>query len=228
MSRLTVLTAVGTLLTASGCASLGGKPPTVDLAPARQAVEEARAAGAPERATDRFNDAVAHLREAEGLLAQKGGGAGDRAERAEWLARLAGAEAACASTISALPSAAETKAEGAERERLEGRVRKANDDKRRAEERAAVLQRELELTETEIIRTKARLQGMETKAEASSALAEARILMKRLETRKGPAFGRVQDLVAKAEQQLGQNNYGASVFFARRAQDVAIRASDEK
>jgi hypothetical protein len=191
-------------------------------------VDDARQAGAPERAPERFNDAVTHLQEAETLLAQGGEGAGTRADRAEWLARLAATEALCASSIAELPSPAETKAGGAERERLEARLRKANDDKKRAEERASVLQRELELTETEVIRTKARLQGLETKAEASSALAEARILMKRLEARKPPALARVQDLVSKAEQQLGQNNYGAAVFFARRAQDLAIRASDEK
>jgi hypothetical protein len=229
MKRRLLVAACG--LFGASCASVGGgaKPVAVDLEPARAAVEEARRAGAPEKAPGSFNQALGHLREAEGLLTQPGSGARDRAVRAEWLARLSTVEAQCASNLSALPTAEEVKASGSERETLQGRLRRLNDEKRRLEDRVALLQRDLELTETEVIRVKARLQGMETKAEASSAVAEARILMRRLESRgKGAALGRVQELVTKAEQQLAQDNYGAAVFFARRAQDLASRAPEAR
>jgi hypothetical protein len=78
----------------------------------------------------------------------------------------------------------------------------------------------------EVIRTKARLQGIETKAEASSAIAEARILMTRLDARDRATLSRCQELLDKAEQQINENNFGAAVFFARKAQDIATKARE--
>ena len=63
----------------------------------------------------------------------------------------------------------------------------------------ALQQQALELTETELIRSKARLKGIETKAEASSAIAEARILLRRLGA-SSAAAALCQESLAKAEQ----------------------------
>jgi hypothetical protein len=216
------------------CASAGAsaKAPVapgrrVDLKAARAAVEEARKAGAPQRAADTFKQAEAHLKEAEALAARGTVAvAADKAQRAEFLGRLATAEARCATNLARLQPAAGGGERGGRGESGTARLRRAEDERRRLEERVALLQRELELTEMEVVRTKARLQGIETKAEASSAIAEARILMTRLDARDRATLSRCQELLEKAEQQIGENNFGAAVFFARKAQDIATKAQE--
>jgi hypothetical protein len=212
----------------AGCAA---KPPrAVDLSSARQALDAARAGGAAERAPEQLTRAEAYLEEAEALAA--GTQAAD-ACRAEGLGRLVVAEASCAEALSraasddaTLPAATASP----EAERLAGRLRRAEDDARRLEERVTVLQRDLEMTETEVIRTKARLKGTETKAEASSALAEARILMRRLaDERARPAsLARGQELIARAEELLRQENFSAAAFFALKAQELATRPHETR
>ncbi len=198
----------------AACASAGGGKPAspVDLGPARAAVEEARTAGAPERATETFRDAETH----------------ERAKHVELLGKLATFEARYAAGLSLLypRGAAGDKAARGDEADLATRVRRFEDERRRLEDRVALLQRELELTETEVVRTKARLQGIETKAEASSAIAEARILLGRIDARDRPTMTRCQELLSKAEQQIQDNNFGAAVFFARKAQEIANKARD--
>ncbi len=219
------------VLPLAACATAGGgaKPATkpVDLGPARAAVEEARHAGAPERATETFRDAEKHLKQAE-ALSTSGRLTTEAAQRAELLGKLAAAEARCAVTLVKLDAKAAPgqKAVRAEDSEIAGRLRRAQEEGRRLEERVALLQRELELTETEVVRTKARLQGIETKAEASSAIAEARILVGRLDARDRATLSRCQELLSKAEVQIGENNFGAAVFFARKAQDIANKSRD--
>ncbi len=205
------------------CASSGAKPQParqVDLRPARAAVEEARRAGAPQRVPDIFGQAEGHLKEAEALNVP-GAAASESGPRVEILGRLAMAEAGCAADLArrypkGVPPVKGVSGARGEPAELAARLR-------RSEERVALLQRELELTETEVIRTKARLQGIETKADASSAIAEARILMGRLDPKDRTTLGRCQELLAKAERQLDENNYGAAVFFARKVQDMLSR-----
>lgn len=218
------------VLPLAACATTGGggKPATpVDLGPARAAVEEARHAGAPERATETFRDAEKHLKQAE-ALSTSGRLTTEAAQRAELLGKLAAAEARCAVTLVKLDAKATPgqKAVRAEDSEIAGRLRRAQEEGRRLEERVALLQRELELTETEVVRTKARLQGIETKAEASSAIAEARILVGRLDARDRATLSRCQELLSKAEVQIGENNFGAAVFFAHKAQDIANKSRD--
>jgi len=112
---------------------------------------------------------------------------------------------------------------------LAARLRKAEEDQRRLEDRIELLQRDLEVTETELIRSKARLKGNETKAEASAAVAEAQILAGRLAQDKTRAstLARTRESLAKAEEQLGLGNYGAAIFFALKAQDTATRSTQE-
>ena len=220
------------LVAALGACATARTPPPVNLAPARAALEDARQAGAPKIAPETYNEADHHLKEAERLAAMRGKDARDQAIRAEGLVQLAAAEARCAAATSRLASA--VKAEQVKRttntadlDRLNSRLRRSEEDQRRLEERIALLQRDLELTETEIIRTKARLKGIETRAEASSAIAEARILAGRLDPKaRAATLSLCNENIAKAEQQLSQVNYGAAVFFAMKAQDIAKKAQD--
>ena len=218
--RLAHLFLAGVL--AAGCAAK--TPPTTgpeatpnDLEAARAAVRDARAAHAEERAPEAYRQALKYLRQAE---TGSGSAAREAAIRAEGSAHLAAAQARCERAASAPPRAP---AKGADVERVRAELRQALEENRRLEERVALQQQALELTETELIRSKARLKGIETKAEASSAIAEARILMRRLGASSAVA-ALCQESLAKAEQQLAADNYGAATFFALKAQDIATRA----
>jgi hypothetical protein len=190
-------------------------------------VDEARKAGAPTRAPETFKQAESHLKEAEGLAGRGSAVAAEKAQRAEFLGLLAATEARCATNLVRVQAGGD-KAGSADKGRGDAatRLRRAEEERRRLDEKVALLQRELELTEMEVVRTKARLQGLETKAEASSAIAEARILMGRLDARDRATLARCQELLDKAEQQIAENNFGAAVFFARKAQEIATRAGE--
>ena len=217
-------------LAVGACASAKVKPGSrVDLGAAQQAVEAARKAGAPAKAPDMFKQAERHLREAESVAGAKDL-TPEKSARAQGLGELAVAEAHCAVMLTRLATPAPdrtAKAPPAEVERANTRVRKLEEDNKRLEERIALLLHDLDVTETEIIRTKARLKGIETKAEASSAIAEARILMGRLDAKANAAtLSMCEDSLAKAEKQLQQENYGAALFFAMKAQDAATKAQE--
>jgi hypothetical protein len=211
------------LLPAVACATVRRSRSTpVDLEAARRAVETARQAGAPEKAAGTFADAEAHLKQAE--RRPRGPDARDDALKAEWLARIATVEAKCTSTPAAAPAVPPAE-ESHELEQAAERLRRSEEQRRRQDERIALLLRDLELTETEMIRTKARLKGLETKAEASSAIAEARILMDRLDPKtRAASLARAEQALARAEQLLQEENYGAALFFALKAQDAARAA----
>ena len=217
------LLAVALGAAAVACAT-APKPRAVDLQPARQALEEARAEGAAERAPQTFHRAEGELSEAERLVAQRGPEAPLAAVEAEWAARLALAEARCAAR-----EAPATAGPTEELRRLEARARRSEEEQHRLEEQIALRQRELEVTETELIRTKARLKGLETRPEASSAIAEARILVKRLESPGRSATLRAaEESLEKAETLLQQDNYGAALFFALKAQDMVAKAVESR
>lgn len=217
----------------AACAS-GGRI-KVDLDPARSAVAEAREAGAATLSPESFARAEQDLQRAEALEA---GQAVPRDHRAaQQAALLAITEAHCAAALSRTLVRTEqttTKAQAAvaastaEVDRLSARVKKMEEDQHRLEEKVAVLTRDLEVTETELIRTKARLKGNETKAEASAAIAEARILAGRLAEDKTRAsvLARSEESLAKAEEQLSAGNYGAALFFASKAQDLVARVKE--
>jgi hypothetical protein len=200
-------------------------PRRVDLKNARAAVEEARKAGAPARAPETFKQAESHLKQAESL-AGRGNVAAEKAQRAEFLGLLATTEARCATNLVRVQSVGGADKAAADDAETAARLRRAEEERRRLDEKVALLQRELELTEMEVVRTKARLQGIETKAEASSAIAEARILMTRLDTRDRATLSRCQELLDKAERQIAESNFGAAVFFARKAQEIATKARE--
>jgi uncharacterized protein YgiM (DUF1202 family) len=227
-SRLAALTLAATV----GACATARTPPPVNLAPARAALEDARQAGASKTAPETYNDAEQHLKEAERLAAVRGKGSRDQAIQAQGLVQLAAAEARCAATAARLASSLKVEKEKrtsntADVDRLNARLRRSEEDQRRLEERVVLLLRDLELTETEVIRTKARLKGIETRAEASSAIAEARILAGRLDPKaRAVTLSLCNENIAKAEQQLTQVNYGAAVFFAMKAQDIAKKAQE--
>ncbi|MFN7986904.1 MAG: SH3 domain-containing protein [Thermoanaerobaculia bacterium] len=212
---------------AVGCAT--PTPPPVDLSPARKAVEEAGAAAKGEEARAAALRARERLGEAEALAAS--------AEpvprrRAEDLGELAATEARYALLLDEIarrsePAPCPPAAADPETEKLKARLRKAAEEQKRLEERVAVLQRDLEATETEVIRTKARLKGIETKAEASSAIAEAHTLLLRRKDEKARAadLSRASDKLERAERQLREGNYGAAVFFALQAQELLDQES---
>jgi uncharacterized protein YgiM (DUF1202 family) len=221
------------LACATGCATTARPPLKVDLTSARTAVEEARQAGAPERAADSFARAEAHLKEAEGAVAR---GGPEGMTEARHLADVAVAEATCATGLARLSAeqvavaaaAAKSRAPGPDVDRLNARLRRAEEEQRRMEDRVGLLVRDLEVTETELIRSKARLKGNETKAEASAAIAEARTLARRLDQDKGRSstLARCRESLAKAEEQLLAGNYGAAIFFAMKAQDTATKSQE--
>ena len=217
-------------LAVGACATAKTKPGArVDLSAAQQAVEAARKAGAPAKAPEMFKQAERHLREAQSAAAAKDLSP-ERSARAKGLGELAATEAHCAITLVRLAAPAPermVKTPPVEVERANTRVKKLEEDNRRLEERITLLLHDLDVTETEIIRTKARLKGIETKAEASSAIAEARILMGRLDPKANSAtLSMCEDSLAKAEKQLQQENYGAALFFAMKAQDAATKAQE--
>jgi hypothetical protein len=214
---LATLAALALAWPLGACATGGVK---VDLDPARTAVAEARQAGAPARSPEAFTRAEKHLQEAEAL---ESGRSGKRDRRgAQRAADLALTEAHCATALTralhqteqtTTKAAAQVAASTAEVDRLSARIKTIEDDQHRLEERIAVLTRDLEVTETELIRTKARLKGNETKAEASAAIAEARILAGRLSEDKTQAsvVARSEESLAKAEEQLSEGNFGAAL-----------------
>jgi len=206
--------------TLAGCAS-AAKPRAVDLQPARQALEAARAEGAPEKAPQSYTRAQDELREAESLLAAKGD-ASQAAVKAEWAARLALTEARC------VPPEPDKTTSPEEVRKLESRARRAEEERRRLEEENAARRRELLVTETELIRTKARLKGLETRAEAASAIAEARILVRRAEGRRSADVARAQESLVKAEELLKEDNFGAAIFFASKAQDFVVKVNEPR
>jgi len=231
MARLSSLTArtvlVGFALLAAACASGRGRS-AVDLDAARKALEDARAAGAPRAAAASFNAAEAELKKAEDLATRKRREAREAAVSAEWMARLAASEARCAASSATVRTEMQTiqTRNDAEVRTLQARLRRSEEEQRNLQEALAAEKRDLEVTEMELIRTKARLKGMETKAEASSAIAEARILLKRAAARPGALLGQSEQSLAKAEQQLLAENFGAANFFALKAQDFATRAQE--
>lgn len=207
-------------LLVAGCATK--KPPATGpqsapsaLEAARAAVRDAQDAHSGQQAPEAYSRALESLRQAESAT---GPAAREAAIRAEGFARLAIAQANCGTSTSAT-----TVDDGAVLERTQAELRQVREENRRLEERTGLLQHALEQTETDLIRSKARLRGLETKAEAASAIAEARILTRRLNAR-STAAALCRDALAKADKQLASGNYGAAASFALRAQETASRA----
>lgn len=215
----------------AGCASSAAKPPRVDLSATREKIAAARSAGAERSAPEALSRAESHLEEAEALIAAaRGKTAAETSREAVGLARLAATEAEWAAAVAAArsgssPPTVPCDQGGSVRSDLDPRLRRAQEELQRVEERAALLLKELELTETEVVRTKAKVRG-QTKAEASSAIAEARILLRRMADDKvrSPNLARSHELVDRADDLLRDGNVAGAVFFAMTAQDLVEQA----
>src|SRR5919106_6596876 len=142
--RLHAPWALFVLPAAAACASAvttKAQTPRVDLGPARTAVEEARNAGAPQRAAETFKQAEAHLKEAEGLVEHGVVGANE-AQMVEFLGRLATAEALCSTNLAHLATAealcstnlAHLQNLRADDSDASSRLRRAAEEERRSEE----------------------------------------------------------------------------------------------
>jgi hypothetical protein len=207
----------------AACAS--APPPVVNLVPARDKIVAARESGAEQQAPEPLARSEAHLKEAESLAATTGTGAAEKAREAEFLARLSATEAEWAESLASArkptPPVARCEEPGPERSDLESRARRAEEEQRRLEEWASLLLRELEVAETEVVRTKAKVSG-QSKAEASSAIAEARILLRRMSDGKVKSRNqaRCQDLVERAEDQLERGDVTRAMALALTAQDL--------
>jgi hypothetical protein len=213
------------LLAIAGCATTSPPPPRVDVAPARQALEGARSAGAAERAPEDLRRAEALLAEAEALAAAPGKGTAERARDAAALLRLSAAHAEFARALAAARGPAACLVVEALPEvpctEFQSRLERSEEEQRRLEDRVHLLLKELELTETEVIRTKAKLKG-QSKAEAYSAVAEVRILLRRLSDEKlrSPNIARCTELLERAEALINEDNIDGAVFLATTAQDL--------
>jgi hypothetical protein len=208
-------------LLATACAT-GARAPLspVDLSAERAEVEQASAATATEGAAAGTCVALA-TRTLERAEALADSAEPRERELASWLGTLASELVSETSGCHESPTEAESGEPNTAR--LAEELRWVRESQRMLEAQVRTLRHDLELTEAEMIRSKARLKGLQTKAEAAAAVAEARILVRSLTNAGGSPslIRRCRTLVARAEQQLCEGNFGAAVFFASWAQDLA-------
>lgn len=88
-------------------------------------------------------------------------------------------------------------------------------------DRHAVLQRQLDEAIQEVVRAKAKLRSLESRADAASAMAEAEIALKALQGRRGGAnrqeLGKAEDLLRMSSAEFERENYGGALFLATQA-----------
>jgi hypothetical protein len=92
-------------------------------------------------------------------------------------------------------------------------------------ERQALLQERLDEAFQEVVRAKAKLRSLESKAEAASNIAEAEVALKALKTRaagqdKGPGVIQAEYLLKMSVQELKKQNYGGALFLASQAKSL--------
>ncbi len=79
----------------------------------------------------------------------------------------------------------------------------------------------------EVVRTKSKLRGIESRAEAASSLAEVEIAMKqvksvaaRAQQDPGPAIRKAEQLLAMGATEFEKNNYGGTIYLATQAKSL--------
>jgi Bacterial SH3 domain len=101
------------------------------------------------------------------------------------------------------------------------------------EREVARLRADLQQAEESIVSLESGLRGLHTRADAVSAVAEARIALDRIE-RSAPwrrdRIAEAREKLAEADLQLSSDHLGAAMFFAARAQRItdALRAESEQ
>jgi hypothetical protein len=192
---------------AAGCAS-AAKPRAVDLQPARQALE-ARGRRAPPRRRRSPTRAPPTSCARPRRWWPPRGDASQAAVKAEWAARLRWRRRAASRPAPERPAATD------ELRKLETRAHARRTTSGASRKRTPRAGASSEVTETELIRTKARLKGLETKRRRRPPSPRRASCCRRAEG--APALGRDRSrpgVLGKAEDQLKKDNFGAAIFFA--------------
>jgi hypothetical protein len=88
-------------------------------------------------------------------------------------------------------------------------------------DRQAALQRQLDDAIQEVVRAKAKLRSLESRADAASAMAEAEIALKALQGRGAGAnrqeLEKAEDLLRMSAEEFERENYGGALFLATQA-----------
>jgi len=95
---------------------------------------------------------------------------------------------------------------------------------RQLEQRLALQQSLLDEAIEEIVRTKAQLRGMESKAQAASQLAEAEIALKTLSELAGgrevPEYAQAAELIENGTKEFTEENFGGAIYLAGQAKSL--------
>lgn len=88
-------------------------------------------------------------------------------------------------------------------------------------DRQAVLQRQLDEAIQEVVRAKAKLRSLESRADAASTMAEAEIALESLQGRRGGAnrqeLEKAEELLRMSSAEFERENYGGALFLATQA-----------
>ncbi|MFQ5793227.1 MAG: SH3 domain-containing protein [Acidobacteriota bacterium] len=99
----------------------------------------------------------------------------------------------------------------------------------RLEERYAALEMELYATVEEVLRSKANLQSVQSRALATSRIAEVRVELQSLQEAEDPEVqnrvGRARDFLNRADKALEEGNYAGAGFLSERAQELVRQAT---
>lgn len=97
-----------------------------------------------------------------------------------------------------------------------------------AEERYEALAVELETTLEEVLRSKASVRSVQSRALATSRIAEVRVAMQSVEPSGAPmvetSLARATELLTRADKELADGNYGGAAYLAERASDLVRQA----
>jgi hypothetical protein len=94
------------------------------------------------------------------------------------------------------------------------------------EAQVAELQARLEDVREDVIRTMARLETMNSRAEAASGMAEADVALQTLRGTAGgaqsPEFAQASQLVQRSNAEFGKRNFGGALYLANQARTLAL------
>ncbi len=99
---------------------------------------------------------------------------------------------------------------------------------RELEQRLDEQQRLLDATINEVVRAKAKLRGVESKAEAASEIAEAEIALKALHElplgAEAPEYRKSMELLERSGEEFERQNYGGSIYLTSQAKALIRQA----
>jgi len=88
-------------------------------------------------------------------------------------------------------------------------------------DRQAALQRQLDEAIQEVVRAKAKLRSLESRADAASTMAEAEIALKAFQGQKSGAnrleLGKAEEMLRMSSEEFAKENYGGALFLATQA-----------